>query len=329
MARSRRHRRVLLLAAFAAAFTPAPLGVAVLSPAAAGTRSSLAVRPAGHGGPGAAATSTRSATAPAPVPRATSGARDGAARRRWITVWRDDFRGRAGTPADPRFWTYEHGGWGWGNAELQYYDTTPAAAALDGKGRLAIVARRASAGQQCWYGPCRYTSARLTTEGKVAVRRGRIEARMRLPRGVGLWPAFWMLGANLRTAGWPYCGEIDIMELVGDDPARVWSSVHGPGYVRAGLTGNRTLPAPVTYADDFHTFAVEWSATRLVFLVDGRAYHTVRRTDIGAGNEWVFDRPFHLLLNLAVGGSWPGDPDEHTVFPATLLVDWVAVYRRR
>lgn len=240
------------------------------------------------------------------------------------TVQRDDFRGRRGTAPNPRHWTAMTGGYGWGNKELQYYTADRRNASLDGRGHLAIRAIPHSGDLECWYGPCRYTSARLTTAQKVTASSGRVEARIKVPEGVGLWPAFWMLGD---TAPWPDGGELDIMEYVGDQPGEIWSSVHGPGYIRAGLTAPYRLPAGQRFSDDFHVYAMEWTRTGLAFSVDGNVYHRVDRADIGAGNEWVFDKPMHVVLNLAVGGEWPGDPTPETPFPATMLVDYIQVTR--
>lgn len=243
-------------------------------------------------------------------------------------VWRDDFDGPAGSAVDPTSWTHETGGGGWGNRELQRYRSGTSNAALDGAGHLVITARRHDASDPCWYGTCRYTSARLTTEGKVSFTGGRVEARIKLPTGKGIWPAFWLLGENRATVGWPRCGEVDVMELVGHEGNRVWSSVHGPGYVRAGLTAGYTLPGSRSFADDFHVFAVEWTQSEaLEFSVDGTPYHRVARQDISAGNEWVFDKPMHVLLNVAVGGEWPGSPTADTRFPAQMIVDQVSIYR--
>lgn len=240
-------------------------------------------------------------------------------------VWRDDFDGPAGSRVNPAWWTELSGGEGWGNQELQLYQSGGKNAAVDGQGNLVITARKESAGT-CWYGPCQYTSARLTTAKKVTANSGRVEARLKTPIGKGVWPAFWMLGDNLDTAGYPQCGEADIMELVGDWPSEIWSSIHGPNYVMAGLTAPYRLPDGVTYHDDFHTFAMEWTSTGVQFSVDGHVYHTVNRADVGSG-EWVFDKPMHVILNLAVGGKWPGDPAPTTQFPAQLVVDYVAMYR--
>lgn len=260
-----------------------------------------------------AAADTRANAAPATAPA-----------RRVVPAggeWRDDFSGRAGRAANTRYWTYQTGGQGWGNEELQRYTSGAANAALDGQGHLIITARPDTSGAACWYGPCRYTSARLTTSGKVTAGFGRIEARMKLPSGAGLWPAFWMLGANYPQVGHPRCGEIDVMELVGTEPSRVWASAHGPGYL--GLSTFFDLPDGATFADDFHVFAVDRTPGSMVFSVDGVPYHTVTTADV-PDHEWVFDQPFSVILNLAVGGRWPGEPTAETALPASMVVDYVA-----
>ena len=181
--------------------------------------------------------------------------------------------------------------------------------------REAIVARREAS---------EYTSARLITHGKAEFAYGRVEARMRLPRGRGIWPAFWMLGANLPGAPWPSCGEIDIVENLGHEPRIIHGTVHGPGYSgRHGVA--RSYEHPVDLADDFHVYGVRWERDRVAWSLDGRVYGALTAADLG-GQPWVHDHPFFILLNLAVGGEWPGDPDESTAFPATLLVDYVRVY---
>ena len=184
-------------------------------------------------------------------------------------------------------------------------------------------------GAAYWYGPCLYTSARLITKRKFEQRFGRFEARLKLPAGQGLWPAFWMLGADIDAVGWPACGEIDIMENIGREPGTVHGTLHGPGYSGAqGVGAPYALPAGQRFADSFHTFAVEWEPQAIRWYVDGRLYQTRAPDDLPAGSRWVFDRPFFLLLNVAVGGNWPGAPDTSTTFPQAMLVDYVRVYRR-
>ncbi|MEO9324559.1 family 16 glycosylhydrolase [Nocardioides sp. C4-1] len=265
--------------------------------------------------PGAAAdpVSVAPTEAPAPAPA-----------QRAAVVWSDEFDGPAGSPVDGGRWNLETGGGGWGNNEHQYYTSSTSNVAHDGQGHLAITARRENpGGYQCWYGSCQYTSARITTAGTYAPTFGRIEARIKVARGQGIWPAFWMLGQDIGSVGWPASGEIDVMENVGKDPNRVHGTVHGPGYSGGGgITGSRDLGRAL--ADDFHTFAVDWSPGLIRWLVDDQEYHRVTPASTN-GNPWVFDKPYFLILNLAVGGNWPGYPDGSTQFPQQMLVDWVRV----
>ena len=246
-------------------------------------------------------------------------------------AWSDEFNGPAGSAVDGTKWTLEvgNGSDGWGNRERQHYTGSTRNAALDGAGNLVITARRETPGKKsrCWYGECRYTSARLKTQGRFEQTYGRFEARIRVPRGQGIWPAFWMLGANIQTAGWPACGEIDIMEHIGREPSNVYGTLHGPGYSGANGVGAPSKLASGGFADAFHVFAVEWEPNRISWYVDGRLYQTRTPADLPPGSAWVFDRPFFMLLNLAVGGHWPGDPDATTVFPQKMYVDYVRVYR--
>jgi beta-glucanase (GH16 family) len=230
---------------------------------------------------------------------------------------------------DPTRWVFDTGGQGWGNQEREYYTARPENASLDGEGHLVITARaESSGGTACWYGACAYTSARLKTKGTFAQAYGRFEARIRIPRGQGLWPAFWLLGDDIDAVGWPRCGEIDVMENIGREPNVVHGTVHGPGYSGAGGIGGPDTLARGAFADDFHVYAVEWDARSIRWLVDGQPYRETTVADLPAGARWAFDHPFFVLLNVAVGGSWPGDPDGTTAFPQRMLVDYVRVYRR-
>jgi beta-glucanase (GH16 family) len=191
---------------------------------------------------------------------------------------------------------------------------------LDRKGNLVITAKQES------IGGFPYTSARLKTRGKAAWTYGRIEARIKVPIGQGIWPAFWLLGSDINTISWPACGEIDVMENLGSMPSEVHGTLHGPGYsVGAGPTATYTLPDGARFADDFHRFAVAWEPGTTRWYVDDMLYSTKTPADIGKGNAWVFDQPFFILLNLAVGGNWPGSPDATTSFPQTMTVDCVRV----
>jgi beta-glucanase (GH16 family) len=149
---------------------------------------------------------------------------------------------------------------------------------------------------------------------------------MKLPRGKGMWPAFWMLGNDIKSKGWPACGEIDIMENIGD-PSRVYGTLHGPGYSGShGIQGHYDLPRNVGADSAFHVYAVNWSPGKIVFSMDGVVYATRTKQDLPEGTSWVYDHPFFILLNLAVGGLWPGNPDPSTVFPQQMLIDYVRVY---
>jgi beta-glucanase (GH16 family) len=240
----------------------------------------------------------------------------------WTLVWSDEFNEPAGTAPDPNKWVFDLGAGGFGNQELETYTSGRENSYLDGAGNLVIVARASAPGQ--------YTSARLKTLSKFAVKYGRIEARMKLPAGQGMWPAFWMMGADVTSAGWPQCGEIDIMENIGREPSIVHATVHGPGYSgTGGITGSYTQPDAQPFAADYHVFAAEWSQNNIQFSVDGHVYHTVTPESLPADATWGFQHPFFLLLNLAVGGDWPGNPDATTAFPQQMLVDYVRVYQHR
>lgn len=245
----------------------------------------------------------------------------------WLLAWHDEFDGPAGSPPNPTRWGHDIGGHGWGNNEWQYYTDSTANAALDGAGALVITATTAPTGTlQCWYGPCKHTSARLLTKGKFEFTYGRVEARIRIPGGQGIWPAFWMLGNDIDAVSWPACGEIDIMENIGREPTTVHGTIHGPGYSGAnGLGGGFTLTQP--FSSTYHVFAVEWEPDVIRWYVDSTLYHTRTVADLPAGAAWVFDHPFFILLNVAVGGNWPGYPDATTAFPQHMWIDYVRVYQ--
>jgi beta-glucanase (GH16 family) len=242
----------------------------------------------------------------------------------WSLVWSDEFDGAAGSPADPATWQPEVGGHGWGNEELQYYSDDTENAALDGAGNLAVVVRRVDPRLRARVGGCAYSSARLVSKARVGFTYGLVQARIRLPRGRGIWPAFWMLGQNIDDVGWPHCGEIDVMENFGRDPAVVHGTVHGPGY--SGATGiTASYRADAALADDFHVYAVHWEPDRIRWYLDDRLYATVTPDDL-RGNRWVFDHEFYLLLNVAVGGTFSVDPGPSAALPQAMLVDHVRVY---
>jgi beta-glucanase (GH16 family) len=238
----------------------------------------------------------------------------------WTLVWHDEFDGAANTSPDSSKWTYDTGNLGV-NSELENYTNRTSNVRLNGNGQLEIVARNEKLGG--WD----YTSGRILTKGLFATTYGRIEARIRIPYGQGIWPAFWMLGSNIGTVGWPQCGEVDIMENIGREPAVNHGSAHGPGYSGgSALTASYTL-ASGRLADDYHVYALEWSPEALSWSVDGNVYEMQKRGSQPIGSAWVYDHPFFLLLNVAVGGDWPGDPNASTTFPQTMSVDYVRVYK--
>jgi beta-glucanase (GH16 family) len=175
----------------------------------------------------------------------------------------------------------------------------------------------------------KYTSARLKTQGRFSQLYGRFEARIKIPQGQGIWPAFWLLGDDIDKVAWPACGEIDIMENIGKEPSLIHGTIHGPGYSgAAGIGSSFALAGDKPFADDFHLFAVEWEPKVIRFYVDDHLYATRTPADLPKEAKWVYDHPFFILLNVAVGGSWPGNPDTTSVFPQTMLVDYVRVYAR-
>jgi len=248
---------------------------------------------------------------------------------KWALAWSDEFSAPDSSAPDPRKWTYDIGGKGWGNQELEYYTKRKENARIE-NGNLVITALRETyTGAD---GVTRdYTSARLKTQGLFTQAYGRFEARIRIPEGQGMWPAFWMLGENIPSARWPKCGEIDIMENVGKEPGAVHGSLHGPSAERptSDLTAIFSLPAGQSFTDDFHLYAIEWEPDIVRFYVDANLYATFNSSQWPAGGKWVFDHPFFIILNLAVGGNWPGGPDASTKFPQSMLVDYVRVYTKR
>lgn len=241
-------------------------------------------------------------------------------------VWSDEF-----DRIDLSNWSFEVNGDGGGNQELQYYTNGQNASiqfdSLVGSNVLVIEARRENpANYGCWYGRCSYTSSRMVTRGKRSFQYGRIEARIRLPSTQGIWPAFWMLGNSLGQVGWPQSGEIDIMEHVGFEPTLTHGALHGPGY-SGGNPIIGTYNAGELVSNRYRVFAVEWDAGSIRWFVDGQQFHSVTRAQVEARGAWVYDQPFFLLMNVAVGGGWPGAPNAGSVFPQRMYVDYVRVYR--
>jgi beta-glucanase (GH16 family) len=240
----------------------------------------------------------------------------------WEIIWEDEFDGPAGAAPAREHWKPEVGGHGWGNGQYEFNTDRLENAALDGEGHLNIVARRER------YAGNDYTSARLATKNLYSVTYGRIEASIKLPTGRGIWPAFWLLGANVDQVSWPECGEIDIMEHRGQIPSVVSSAVHGPGYSGGGAITRQHAVSGPPLPEDFHVYAVEWEPNRMRFIVDNTAFFEVTPDSLPAGRKWVFDQPFFIILNIAVGGSFVGPVGSNTVFPQTMKVDYVRVYKR-
>lgn len=235
----------------------------------------------------------------------------------WQLVWSDEFNGSANTSPSSQNWAFNTGGGGWGNQELETYTSSTNNVYQDGTGNLVI---------RAMFTPgVGYTSGRLTTQNSMLASYGRVEARIKLPTGKGVWPSFWMLGNTISKVGWPECGEIDIMENLGDQPGMVHGAVHGPGY-QTGVGVSNVL-ASKHFSADFHVFGVVWSPNSVQFQVDSVTYATLTPASLPAGAPWVFNQPFFLLLNVAVGGTWSGYPDSTTVFPQSMLVDYVRYYR--
>jgi beta-glucanase (GH16 family) len=242
-------------------------------------------------------------------------------------VWSDEFNGTDGSPVDTSKWVLETGGNGWGNDELEYYTARPENSFQQGGNLVIKAVQEKYTGQD---GVTRdYTSARLKTLGKFSHKYGRFEARIKIPQGQGIWPAFWMMGDDIAKKDWPSCGEIDIMENIGKEPSLVHGTIHGPGYSGdKGIGASYGLPNDQRFADDFHVYAVEWEKKAIRFYVDDHLYTTRTPAELPKGTKWVYNHPFFLLLNVAVGGGWPGNPDSTSIFPKTMLVDYVRVYKR-
>ena len=247
-------------------------------------------------------------------------------------VWSDEFNGPDSTTPDSSKWTFDTGvgGNGWGNNELESYTNRTQNAQLK-SGSLVITALKEIYADPSDSVTRNYTSARMKTQGLFNQAYGRFEARIKIPAGQGMWPAFWMLGKDISSIGWPQCGETDIMENIGKEPGTVHGSLHGPSTSgrTSDLSAPFSLPAGQNFADDFHLYAVEWEPGTVRFYVDSNLYGTFTQSQWPAGGTWVFDHPFFLILNVAVGGDWPGSPDPNTVFPQQMLVDYVRVYTKQ
>ncbi len=239
--------------------------------------------------------------------------------RTWQVVWSDEFDGAAGQLPDPAKWTYDlgRGDNGWGNAELQSYTNDPENVSLDGNGNLVITARRNGAS---------FTSARIKTQGLFERTYGRFEARMKTPYGPGMWPAFWLLGSNIDEVSWPQCGEIDVMELRGQIPDKIAGSLHGPGYSGGNAITSDFALENGRFDSEYHVFAIEWGQDYIDYFVDDFLYQRIEKKDVPG--EWVYDQPFFMILNVAVGGNYVGFPTSQTPFPQPMTIDYVRVSER-
>jgi len=251
--------------------------------------------------------------APTPVPSPTPAPRD---RAGWNIVWQDEFEG---AELNRTNWTFDLGGSGWGNAEWEAYTDQPENVRVE-DGMLVIEARE----DPKLPGGRPYSSARIKTQGLHAWQYGRIEARMKLPYGLGIWPAFWMLGAN--NKGWPASGEIDILEFIGKTPDRIYATVHAPGYSGGKGVGTTLMVPADTLTNDFHTYAIEWQENEIRWFFDEQEFFKLTPADVP--DKWIFNHEFFIIMNVAVGGGFAGYPDKTTVFPQFLYVDYVRVYQR-
>ncbi|MBX2926435.1 MAG: glycoside hydrolase family 16 protein [Saprospiraceae bacterium] len=238
--------------------------------------------------------------------------------RNWQLVWSDEFNGAAGELPDAAKWTYDLGTGqdGWGNQELQSYTNSPNNVSMDGDGNLVLTAIRSGNS---------FTSARIKTQGLFEQAYGRFEARLKTPYGPGLWPAFWLLGSNIDAVSWPQCGEIDVMELRGQEPNAIAGSIHGPGYSGGNAISKKYALPNNRFDTEFHVFAIEWDENKIDFFVDDFLYQRIERGDVNG--EWVYDHPFFMILNVAVGGNYVGFPTALTPFPQKMTIDYVRVYQ--
>ncbi len=244
--------------------------------------------------------------------------------RNYELVWEDEFNGTSGDLPNAANWTYDIGNGvdGWGNQELQYYTDRPENVSLDGGGNLVITAISEP------FEGSNFTSARITTKGLREQTYGRFEARLKTPFGQGLWPAFWLLGVDVNEVGWPQTGEIDIMELRGQQPRVISGSIHGPGYSAAEAITKDFEILDSRFDTDFHVFAVEWGPDFIDYFVDGRLYQQLTPQSLPDPDNWVFNnKDFFIILNVAVGGNYVGNPTDNTRFPQTMTIDYVRVYQ--
>lgn len=238
--------------------------------------------------------------------------------RKWTLTWSDEFEGNE---LNPSKWTYDlgQGQNGWGNGEFQTYTNRPENVKVD-TGHLIITALNTP------FGGANFSSARVKTQGLFAQKYGRFEARIKTPYGPGIWPAFWMLGENITQVSWPQCGEIDILELRGQEPSAILGTLHGPGYSGGNPISKSYKLINARFDNDFYVYAVEWSEDKIDFFVNDYLYGRITKDEVPG--EWVYNQPFFMILNVAVGGGFVGFPTDKTPFPQSLIVDYVRVYQK-
>ena len=243
-------------------------------------------------------------------------------------AWSEDFDGPVGSPPAASTWTAELGAGGWGCDQRQWYTDSAANASITADGHLTVVGRQDGIVNESGdIVAGSITSARLMSKDKVTVTYGRIAARIRVPAGLGMWPAFWMLGSDIDEVGWPGCGEIDVMEYVGSDPTRVHGTVHGPGYAGLEHGIGKAYDTGTDLASGFHVYAVDWTANQITWLIDDTVYSQLTPAEVPG--PWPFTHPFFLVINLAIGGAWPGNDTDNPALPAHMLIDWIHVYEHR
>jgi beta-glucanase (GH16 family) len=242
-------------------------------------------------------------------------------------LWSQEFNEAAGTLPNSKYFGFELGGGGWGNKELQWY--TDESVKTNGEGQLVITASKIPPVSDddlpfnC-FGDCQYFSGRISTQKKLSFQYGRLEARIQMPTGEGVWPAFWLLGNNITAKSWPTCGEIDIVELRGREPNYAIATAHGPGY--SGVNGKTAVKTiGQSLADGFHTYAIEWAANKITWYLDGKLFHTVSSTTVKP-KSYVFNQSFFLILNMAMGGDFDGGRLDTSIEKAEMKIDYLRYY---
>jgi len=250
-------------------------------------------------------------------------------------IWSDEFLGQFGEKPSDEHWKFDVGGNGWGNRELQYYTDSRLNSFITGDGKLVLRARRLTQpGYKCWYGPCHYTSARLSTKNNFSFQYGLLETKVKFPKGTGVWGAIWLLGNASDQTSWPENGEIDIVEYLWRSPNSIFCGLHGPDY--SHLENNHILQEycndSIFFSDSYNKFAVRWNENGVSWFLNGKNYFSILNTDIiNNKKRWVFNKPFHIIINLAIGGRWPGYPEtensDSDIWQKDMTIDYVRVYK--